>query len=126
MLPIPDGSHSRPGRPASRGSEPPNDPKRPEHRTGSEHDHAPAKKAPLEDARPQAAHPLQDGRADAVVVPAVPGDQAPASRVPPLRLLQGARGDLRRGRLMILAKLTNPSLCPEIPTLGISQSRGAQ
>src|SRR6185295_5320781 len=68
-------------------------------RTGSEYDHALAKEASFQDSWAQAPYPLQDGGADAVAVPAVPRDQAPASRVPPLRLLQGARSHLCRGSL---------------------------
>src|SRR5262245_27228608 len=68
-------------------------------RTGSEADHAVAQETPLEDPRPQATHPLQDGGTDPLVVPTVPRDQAPSPRLPPLRLLQRTRSHLGRGRV---------------------------
>src|SRR5215468_11595326 len=60
---------------------------------------AAAKATPLEDAGPQASDALQDVRADALGVPAMPRGEDAAPDLPQVRLLQGPGSSLRRGRV---------------------------
>src|SRR5262247_1671588 len=62
------------------------------------HDAA-AQATPLEDTRPQAPDALQDVRADALGVPAVPRGEDAAPDLPQVRLLQGPGSPFHRGRV---------------------------
>ena len=96
----PMGSRSRPGRPPAAVA----NPKRSQ--ASRTPDRKRARRMPL----PKRRHSKTRGRKrrthykmaapDALALPAVPGGQAPASRLPPLRLLQGARSHLGRGRVV--------------------------